>query len=64
MEVFEWIRHVLATTTPSIEFESLLVVLVKYGVTSDQTASGIPIPHNLFQIDIYLCIADLAIMCI
>ena len=50
MEVFQWIRHVLATTTPSIEFESILVVLVKYGVTSDQTASGIPLPHKLFQI--------------
>ena len=57
MEVFEWIRHVLATTTPSLEFESILVVLVKYGVTSDQTASGIPIAHNLFQIYVY--IADL-----
>ena len=60
MEVFEWIRHVLATTTPSIEFESILVVLVKIwlvigsnGEWHTHTTQSIP----------DLCIADLAIMC-
>ena len=39
MEVFEWVRHVLDTKTPSIEFESILVLLVNYGATSDQKVS-------------------------